>query len=193
MPMVETSVAVATPSTTAARITNGSASAGSAITNAASRPRAPLRARHVRRSSLASSATTRRRNSASASTSAGNRPPVNSAAIDTPVTEPMVISTRLGGMVSGLRAGGREQRDQFARLGAALLHLGKQHRRDRGHVGGLRAGDAGDEIHRADQHVRQPAAHMAEQAGQERRPWRAPCRSSRSAARGTRTAAPTAG
>ena len=28
MPMVETSVAVATPSTTAARITNGSASAG---------------------------------------------------------------------------------------------------------------------------------------------------------------------
>ena len=31
MPMVETSVAVATPSTTAARITNGSASAGSAI------------------------------------------------------------------------------------------------------------------------------------------------------------------
>ena len=27
-------------------------------------------------------------------------PPVNSAAMDTPVTEPMVISTRLGGMVS---------------------------------------------------------------------------------------------
>ncbi len=33
MPMVETSVAVATPSTTAARITNGSASAGRAMTN----------------------------------------------------------------------------------------------------------------------------------------------------------------
>ena len=31
MPMVETSVAVATPSTTAARITKGSATAGSAI------------------------------------------------------------------------------------------------------------------------------------------------------------------
>ena len=31
MPMVDTSVAVATPSTTAARITNGSATAGSAI------------------------------------------------------------------------------------------------------------------------------------------------------------------
>ena len=33
--MVETSVAVATPSTTAARITNGRTSAGSAITKAA--------------------------------------------------------------------------------------------------------------------------------------------------------------
>jgi hypothetical protein len=31
MPMVETSVAVATPSTTAARMTKGSATAGSAI------------------------------------------------------------------------------------------------------------------------------------------------------------------
>ena len=35
-------------------------------------------------------------------TSAGSRPPVNSAAIDTPVTEPMVISTRLGGIVSDI-------------------------------------------------------------------------------------------
>ncbi len=35
-----------------------------------------------------------------ASTTLGSRPPVNSAAIETPVTEPMVISTRLGGMVS---------------------------------------------------------------------------------------------
>ena len=40
--------------------------------------------------------------SASAATSAGISPPVNSAAIDTPVTEPMVISTRLGGMVSDM-------------------------------------------------------------------------------------------
>ena len=35
-----------------------------------------------------------------ASTTPGSNPPVNSAAIETPVTEPMVISTRLGGMVS---------------------------------------------------------------------------------------------
>ena len=34
------------------------------------------------------------------STAAGSKPPVNSAAIETPVTEPMVISTRLGGTVS---------------------------------------------------------------------------------------------
>ena len=30
----------------------------------------------------------------------GNLPPVNSAAMDTPVTEPIVISTMEGGMVS---------------------------------------------------------------------------------------------
>jgi hypothetical protein len=35
-----------------------------------------------------------------ASTTPGNRPPVNSAEIETPVTEPIVIRTRLGGMVS---------------------------------------------------------------------------------------------
>ena len=39
-----------------------------------------------------------------------------------------------------------------AGLGAAPLHFRKQHRRDRRHVGGLRAGNAGDEIHRRDQH-----------------------------------------
>ena len=46
MPMVETSVAVATPSTTAARITNGSASAGRAIaaTPADLAPRLPFAA-----------------------------------------------------------------------------------------------------------------------------------------------------
>ena len=38
----------------------------------------------------------------SAATAAGSRPPVNSAAIDTLVTEPMVISTRLGGIVSDI-------------------------------------------------------------------------------------------
>ena len=37
---------------------------------------------------------------ATASTSAGTSPPVNSAAIDTPVTDPIVISISEGGIVS---------------------------------------------------------------------------------------------
>ena len=140
------------------------------------------------------SATRPRRTARSPARSAGSRPPVNSAAIDTPVTEPMVISTRLGGMVSVMRAGRRRAaRPGRPRLRAALLHLGEQHRRHRRHVGGLRAGDAGHQVHRAEQHVVQPAADMAEQAGEERRPSPAPCRSSRSAGRGRRTAAPPAG
>src|SRR5271163_554885 len=41
--------------------------------------------------------------SACAATNAGKRPPVNRAAIDSPgTTEPIVISTRLGGMVSDI-------------------------------------------------------------------------------------------
>src|ERR1700722_18693810 len=67
----------------------------------------------------------------------------------------------------GLRAGGREQGDEIARLGAAQLHFRKQHGSDGGHVGGLRARYARHQIHRADQHVMQPAPDMAEQARQE--------------------------
>ena len=40
--------------------------------------------------------------SARASTAAGSRPPVNSAAIDTLATEPITISTTLGGIVSAM-------------------------------------------------------------------------------------------
>ncbi len=40
--------------------------------------------------------------SATAATAAGSNPPVNSAEIDTFVTDPMVISTRLGGIVSDI-------------------------------------------------------------------------------------------
>ena len=35
---------------------------------------------------------------------AGSSPPVNSAAIETPVTEPTMMSSRLGGMVSDMAA-----------------------------------------------------------------------------------------
>ena len=67
----------------------------------------------------------------------------------------------------GLRAGRGQQRDKLARLGAALLHLGKQHRRDRRHVGGLRARDPGDQIHPGNKNVLQAAAHVPQQARQE--------------------------
>ena len=67
----------------------------------------------------------------------------------------------------GLRAGCGQQRHQIAGLGAALDHFGKQHRRNRGHVGGLRAGNAGDQIHRRDQHILQAATDVTEQAGEE--------------------------
>ena len=40
--------------------------------------------------------------SAKAATKAGNNPPVNNAEIDTFVTDPMVISTKLGGIVSDI-------------------------------------------------------------------------------------------
>ncbi len=64
-------------------------------------------------------------------------------------------------------AGGRQQRHQLALMEAAALHLGEQHRRHRSHVGCLRPRDAGDQIHRAQQHVGQPAAHMPQQRRQE--------------------------
>ena len=99
MPMVDTSVAVATPSTTAARMTNGSASAGSAIRKARPISRA-ARAPHVGQVLAAVAPPHHARRASTPSTTPGSRPPVNSAAIETPVTEPMVISTRLGGMVS---------------------------------------------------------------------------------------------
>ena len=61
----------------------------------------------------------------------------------------------------------RQQRRQFARVGAAAAHLGEEDRRDRGHVGGLRSGNPRHQVHRAEEHVGQPASHMADQRGEE--------------------------
>ncbi len=93
----------------------------------------------------------------------------------------------------GLRAGGREQGDEIAGLGAARLHFRKQHRRHRRHIGGLRARNARNQIHRADQHVMQSAADMAEQAGQKRHHGARHAGHLDQQVPGTRTAAPTAG
>jgi len=62
---------------------------------------------------------------------------VNSAAIDTPVTDPMVISTRLGGMVSVCAPVADNRATRSPGRAPRCLHFGKQHRRDRGHVGGF--------------------------------------------------------
>ena len=98
MPMVDTSVAVATPSITALRITNGSSSAGSATSSAR-----PI-SRRVARADCVTLALRERYHTSAHSmrpiTSAGRRPPWKSAAIDTPVTDPIAMRMRLGGTVS---------------------------------------------------------------------------------------------
>ena len=53
------------------------------------------------------------------------------------------------------------------RVAPRSLHFREQHRGDRRHVGRLGAGDAGDEVHRHDQHEGQPASHVADQVGEE--------------------------
>ena len=164
MPMVDTSVAVATPSTTAARITTGSASAGKAIT--AARPASPQVAR---RTWLRSSPRNRRattKHSPTASTMPGTRPPVNRAAIETPVTEPMVISTIEGGTVSVCAPVAASSATRSPPLAPRAIISGNSAGCDRRHVRRLRARNAGNQIHRADQHIGQSAADMAEQAGQ---------------------------
>ena len=93
---------------------------------------------------------------------------MNRAEIETPGDRSDGDQYQAGRNGFGLRAGRREQGDEIAGLGAAGLHLRKQHGRHGGHVGGLRARNARHQIHRADQHVMQTAADMAEQAGQER-------------------------
>ena len=72
-------------------------------------------------------------------------------------------------------------------LYAALDHLREQDRADGRHVGGLRAGNAGDQVHRADQHIGQPAAHVAQQVAQEAHHQPGEARSNRGANRGRRT------
>ena len=85
---------------TAKRITKGRVRPGTAIRKARShlftggRAPPPVSARRER-----NQATT---TNANAATAAGNRPPVNRAAIEMLVTEPIVISTRLGGIVSDI-------------------------------------------------------------------------------------------
>ena len=88
------------------------------------------------------------RASPSAASAAGNRPPVNSAAIETPVTAPTMISTRLGGIVSDIAAEAASCATSSPRRYAAALHFRHQHRRHGRLIRRLGAGDAGNQIHR---------------------------------------------
>src|SRR5450830_1325572 len=94
MPMVETSVAVATPSTTAVRITKGSSKAGTAMANVFSTRLGGARVVATWSDPARHQATTA---STMARTKAGMMPAVNSAAMDIPVTEAMAIRTSEGG------------------------------------------------------------------------------------------------
>ena len=100
--MVETSVAVATPPPTAARMMKGSTSAGPATSAVL-----PMTESESRRTPVMSSwrAFQRARMaSASSNTMAMAKPALNSPAIETPATEPSTIKTIEGGTVSAMAA-----------------------------------------------------------------------------------------
>ena len=163
--MVDTSVAVATPSTTVKRMTNGSASAGSATTKARATSASGRAADpgHVLVAVAppdhdAQSDGQHQAWQQSAGEQRADRHPGDRADGD---------QHQAGRHGLGLRAGGRQQCHQVAGFRAALDHLGEQRRRDGRHVGGLGAGNAGDEIHRAHQDIGQAASDVAQQRGQE--------------------------
>jgi hypothetical protein len=58
--------------------------------------------------------------------SAGRSPPVNKEAIETLVTEPIVISTRVGGIVSVCAPVADQKSNKITRLGASLPHFRKK-------------------------------------------------------------------
>src|SRR5471032_1492139 len=130
MPMVETSVAVATPSTTAVRMMIGSASAGSATISAL-----PMSVRLVFFTPLMSSWRVWYRTTAPISskpTKAGIRPPTNKAVIDTPVTDPTVINTMLGGMVADMADQADQEIDHGACQARHLDQCAQKHKQGHG-------------------------------------------------------------
>src|SRR3954453_22619540 len=102
-----------------------------------------------------------------ASTMPGSNPPVNRAEIDTPVTEPMVISTMEGGIVSVCAPVAAKSATRSPGLAPRSSIWENTQGGDPRHVGCFRARDAGDEIHGSDEHVVEAAAHVAEERGQE--------------------------
>src|ERR1700742_1094346 len=93
-----------------------------------------------------------------ASTTPGSRPPVNSAEIETPVTEPMVISTRLGGMGSVWAPGGANSATRAPGLAAEKAHRGPRHA---GHLDQKPEED--EQRHRQQDQVAHALVHAADQ------------------------------
>ena len=78
---------------------------------------------------------------------------MNSAEIETPVTDPMVINTREGGIVSVCAPVAESRRNEITGLCSALLHFRKQNGGHGSHIGSLGPRDAGDEVHGSHQDV----------------------------------------
>src|SRR5215472_14076347 len=163
MPIVDTSVAVATPSTTAARIKNGSARAGSATTKLRAISRVVARLTLLRSSPRYLQRITK--HNKHASTTAGKSPPVKSAAIETPVTEPMVMRTKLGGIVSVCAPVADNSATRSPGLAPRCLISGNSTGATAAISAAFRAGNSGHQIHAADENEMQPAADMTNQIG----------------------------
>ncbi len=164
MPMVLTSVAVATPSTTAARIRK-------AARGPARRPEAPQhdpdgRAAHAVQV-LGAAALPGDEGQDDGEHDAGQQAAGEQGG-DGDAGDGADGDEHEGGRDRlGHGAGGGEEADHLALVQPALLHLREQHGGDGGHVRGLGAGDAADQEHGAEQHVLQAAADVAEQVGEE--------------------------
>ena len=188
--MVETSTAVATPSTTAARMRNGRISAGIAITKARPISAPVARLRTTRSSSPERNQATiaeRQRQHGRRQQAAGEQRRDRHARDRADHDQHDARRNRLGH-----RAGRGEQRDELARLHAARLHLGKQHRarpppcRPPWRPKCRTPGTSRRAAHRTARRARGRAARRGTP------PWRAPCRSCRSGCRERRTAGSTA-
>ena len=188
--MVETSTAVATPSTTAARMSNGRISAGIAITECFGD--LARRSRACRDEIVVGASEPRDDASASASTSAGSSPPVNSAAIDTLGDRADHDQHDARRDRLRHRAGGGEQRDKFAGFHARAPSSRETApaRPPPCRRPWRRKCRRPDTSRRAARRKARRARGRAATRGTP--PWRAPCRSCRSGCRGRRTAGSTA-
>ena len=189
--MVLTSVAVATPSTTAPRITNGSSSAGIATTKVRHTSRPGARSTPDRSSRPAARRAIRP--STQARNKPGSSPAVNSPAIDTDVTDPITISTMEGGIVSLMAPEAASNATSSPSSAPRRFISGNS-------TGATAAMSAAlDPLMPDTSRIapistkEQPTAHVAHQRGQERPPAPAPARSSPSTGPAARTAAPPAG